>query len=79
MGGNTLKNNIKNNKICRLNKEEYTEVSKQVITLLKKEYPNIKCGIPRSILSKKDFGDLDLVVSYTNNLNYPYLHQSKID
>ena len=41
MGGNALKNNIKNNKICRLNKEEYTEVSKQVITLLKKEYPNI--------------------------------------
>lgn len=86
MGGNALKETLKNeeNEIIRCEEKTLSLIFMKVeITLKdffnKEEIHDVKIAMPRYIYDKKDFGDLDIVVgekSFDKNLLYEHLENT---
>lgn len=61
MGGNAL-----GFQADRMTPEQFQEVSKDVLDLLEKNFPNVKVGIPISYSGKSSYGDVDVLLSEEN-------------
>lgn len=57
MGGNALKPF----EVRRVSKDEYFDLTKEVISMLKDVFPNIVFFVPDAYRSKPDFGDIDVL------------------
>jgi len=74
MGGNALKRNIEKNNVIRASLSEYNDIEKNMKKLLDKFSDDnlmdtIQAKSPRYIKDKKDFGDLDLVISSKSQID----------
>ncbi|MFN8575367.1 MAG: hypothetical protein U0354_00785 [Candidatus Sericytochromatia bacterium] len=65
MGGNALKNCFTR----RYQKDEYNDLSKEVINILKKSENILNINIPFSYRNKESFGDMDIVISFNKNFD----------
>jgi hypothetical protein len=61
MGGRALKNEYGDVITKRVDAESFEIISKRVISIFKKEFPNRMCECPKFYRQKSDFGDIDIL------------------